>query len=79
MFVHNSPVNASVGKTEQERINVDIMLENAMDFRNGVVRMAYNPEYVNTFYGLYEPFLNFLTLGNKVAYEHYHIEISSIF
>nr|KAG5711305.1 hypothetical protein BaRGS_006002 [Batillaria attramentaria] len=34
-----------LGKTEQERVNVDMMLENAMDFRNGVVRMVYNPNY----------------------------------
>ena len=37
----------AVGKTEQERVNVDMMLENAMDFRNGVVRMAYNNDYVS--------------------------------
>ncbi|PVD24751.1 hypothetical protein C0Q70_15236 [Pomacea canaliculata] len=39
-----------LGKTEHDRINVDITLENAMDFRNGIVRMAYNPEYVNTLF-----------------------------
>ena len=37
----------SVGKTEKECAYVDMMLENAMDFRNGVVRMVYNPEYVS--------------------------------
>jgi len=34
-----------LGKTEEEKANVDIMLENAMDFRNGFVRMCYNPKY----------------------------------
>ena len=37
----------SVGKSEKECAYVDMMLENAMDFRNGVVRMVYNPEYVS--------------------------------
>merc|ERR1711963_818949 len=36
-----------LGKTEAERANVDMMLDNAMDFRNGVVRMCYNPDYDN--------------------------------
>lgn len=36
-----------MGKTDVEQANVDMMLENAMDFRNGVVRMCYNPEYDN--------------------------------
>ncbi|KAK7101905.1 glutathione S-transferase Mu 2-like [Littorina saxatilis] len=34
-----------LGKTEKERVNVDMMLDNAMDLRNGVVGMAYNPNY----------------------------------
>ena len=38
----------AVGKTEQERVNVDMMLENAMDFRNGVIDMVYNKDYVST-------------------------------
>ena len=37
----------AVGKTEQERVNVDMMLENAMDFRNGIVRMVYSKNYVS--------------------------------
>ena len=38
-----------VGKTTQEMVDCDVMLENAMDFRNGTVRLAYNPEYVRLF------------------------------
>nr|AEI27296.1 mu-class gst glutathione S-transferase [Cipangopaludina cathayensis] len=34
-----------LGQTEQEQVNVDMMVENAMDFRNGVVRLCYNPDY----------------------------------
>merc|ERR1712062_437859 len=33
------------GKTEEDRVQVDIMLENAMDFRNGFVRLCYNPKF----------------------------------
>lgn len=34
-----------LGKTTQEIVDCDVMLENAMDFRNGTVRLAYNPNY----------------------------------
>eukprot|EP00745_Piridium_sociabile_P045563 TRINITY_DN987_c0_g1_i2.p1 TRINITY_DN987_c0_g1~~TRINITY_DN987_c0_g1_i2.p1 ORF type:complete len:229 (-),score=64.49 TRINITY_DN987_c0_g1_i2:409-1095(-) len=34
-----------LGETDEEKANVDMMLENAMDFRNAVVRMAYSPDY----------------------------------
>jgi len=36
-----------VGKTPKEIVDCDMMLENAMDFRNGTVRLAYNPNYVS--------------------------------
>ncbi len=35
-----------VGKTEDERVRVDIMAEQSMDFRNGLVRLCYNPAFV---------------------------------
>jgi len=34
-----------LGENEKARVDVDMMLDNAMDFRNGVVRMCYNPDY----------------------------------
>ncbi|XP_043226535.1 glutathione S-transferase Mu 5-like isoform X2 [Amphibalanus amphitrite] len=34
-----------LGKTEQERVRVDIMENQAMDFRNGWVRLCYNPNF----------------------------------
>ena len=33
------------GKTEEDKVQVDIMLDNAMDFRNGFVRLCYNPKF----------------------------------
>jgi hypothetical protein len=36
-----------VGQTEKEQAYCEMMLENAMDFRNGVVRMCYNKDYVS--------------------------------
>lgn len=36
-----------LGKTKEEKVKCDMMLENAMDFRNGTVRLCYNPDYVN--------------------------------
>ncbi|OWF51238.1 Glutathione S-transferase Mu 5 [Mizuhopecten yessoensis] len=34
-----------LGKTKEEKVLCDMMLENAMDFRNGTVRLCYNPDY----------------------------------
>ncbi|XP_076451087.1 glutathione S-transferase Mu 4-like [Babylonia areolata] len=34
-----------LGETMKEMADVDMMLENSMDFRNGVVRMCYNKDY----------------------------------
>ncbi|KAK6177389.1 hypothetical protein SNE40_015498 [Patella caerulea] len=34
-----------LGKTTKEKVACDMMLENAMDFRNGLVRIVYNPNY----------------------------------
>ena len=36
-----------LGKTEQERVRVDIMENQSMDFRNGWVRLCYNPNFVS--------------------------------
>lgn len=36
-----------LGKTKEEKVKCDLMLENAMDFRNGTVRLCYNPDYDN--------------------------------
>ena len=33
------------GKTEDERVRVDVMAEQSMDFRNGIVRLSYNPNF----------------------------------
>jgi glutathione S-transferase len=37
--------NGLLGKNEEEMIRVDIMAEQSMDFRNGLVRLAYNPNF----------------------------------
>jgi len=33
------------GKSDQEKVMVDMMLDTAMDFRNGLVRLVYNPNF----------------------------------
>lgn len=35
------------GGSVREKAIVDMMLEQAMDFRNGVVRLCYNKDYVS--------------------------------
>jgi len=37
--------NDMCGKTEQEKVWVDMMADEAMDFRNGWVRLCYNPKF----------------------------------
>merc|ERR1711893_59720 len=37
--------NGLEGQTEEERCRVDLMLEQSMDFRNGWVRLCYNPDF----------------------------------
>ena len=39
--------NDMCGKTEQEKVWVDMMADEAMDFRNGWVRLCYNPKFVS--------------------------------
>ena len=39
--------NDMCGKTEQEKVWVDMMTDEAMDFRNGWVRLCYNPGFVS--------------------------------
>ena len=34
------------GSTEEEKAIVDMMLDQVMDLRNGVVRLCYNKDYV---------------------------------
>ena len=36
-----------VGQTEQERIKCNVMLEQSRDFRDGVINIAYNKDYVS--------------------------------
>lgn len=35
------------GSTDQEKRRVDLMAEEGMDFRNGIVRLSYNPNFAN--------------------------------
>merc|ERR1711935_690279 len=35
------------GKTEADKVRVDMMCDNAMDFRNGFVGLSYNPDFDN--------------------------------
>ncbi|CAH1245287.1 GSTM3 [Branchiostoma lanceolatum] len=37
--------NNLCGETEEERVRVDIMENQSMDFRNGTVRLSYNPKF----------------------------------
>lgn len=55
------------GKTEADKVKVDMMLDNAMDFRNGFVRLSYNPnfdnlkdDYVNSLPSKLQQFSDFL-------------------
>ncbi|KAK3581606.1 hypothetical protein CHS0354_000146, partial [Potamilus streckersoni] len=34
-----------LGKTEEEKVAVDVLLDQAMDFRNALVKLAYNGDY----------------------------------
>lgn len=34
-----------LGKTPRDKVNCDMMVENAMDFRNGVIRLCYDNDY----------------------------------
>ncbi|XP_067683085.1 glutathione S-transferase Mu 5-like [Haliotis asinina] len=36
-----------LGDTDQEKANVDVMLDQAMDFRNGIVGLCYSSDYEN--------------------------------
>ncbi|GCB71198.1 glutathione S-transferase Mu 1-like [Scyliorhinus torazame] len=36
-----------VGETEDEKVRVDMLENQAMDFRMGIVRLAYNPDFKN--------------------------------
>jgi len=56
-----------LGETESEKVRVDMMLEQSMDFRNGTVRLAYNPkfdevlpDYLKKLPGTLKAFSNFL-------------------
>lgn len=58
------------GKTEVDKVRVDMMCDNAMDFRNGFVRLCYNPkfddlkdDYVKNLEGTLKGFSDFL--GNR--------------
>lgn len=35
-----------VGKTPRDKVDCDMMVEHAMDFRNGVIRLCYDNDYV---------------------------------
>ena len=55
------------GKSEQDKVRVDMMVDNAMDFRNGFVRLCYNPkfndlkdDYVKNLENVLKPFSEFL-------------------
>ena len=40
--------NAIVGgQTEAEMVRVDMLADQSMDFRNGLVRLVYNPRFVS--------------------------------
>ena len=52
------------GITEQEKVLVDMMADEAMDFRNGWVRLCYNPKFVRRFLNFwkhYEKYSNLIT------------------
>ena len=39
-------MNIQGGQTEVEMARVDMLADQAMDFRNGLVRLVYNPRFV---------------------------------
>lgn len=57
----------TVGKTPREKVDCDMMLENAMDFRNGVIRLCYDNDYVSLCYVTYNSRspINYLTCLNN--------------
>ena len=73
------------GKAEEDRVQVDIMLDNAMDFRNGFVGLSYNPnfsslknEYIKKLDGTLEKFSKYLGnrsffAANYVTYPDFHM------
>jgi glutathione S-transferase len=44
---HIARKNDLVGKSEKEKAMVDMMADQSMDFRNGWVRLCYNPDFAN--------------------------------
>ena len=44
---HISRKNGLDGKTEAEKDRVDLIENEIMDFRNGFVRLSYNPDFVS--------------------------------
>jgi glutathione S-transferase len=36
------------GKTEEEKVRVDMLENESMDFRNGLISVCYNPDFVST-------------------------------
>ncbi|MCL4122931.1 UNVERIFIED_CONTAM: hypothetical protein GTU68_054578 [Idotea baltica] len=39
--------NDLCGKTDEEKVRVDVLENQSMDFRNGLVRLCYNPDFEN--------------------------------
>ncbi|XP_019643930.1 PREDICTED: glutathione S-transferase Mu 5-like isoform X1 [Branchiostoma belcheri] len=72
--------NNLCGETEQERVRVDIMENQSMDFRNGTVRLSYNPQfdelkpkYIKDVYNVIKQFSQFLGsnpwfAGDKITF-----------
>jgi glutathione S-transferase len=82
---HISRTNGLDGKTDAEKDRVDLMENEVMDFRNGFVRLSYNPDFANLkadyLTGLdskLEAFSNFLGdrpffAGDSVTHPDFHM------
>ncbi|CAB4069505.1 GST [Lepeophtheirus salmonis] len=64
---HIARKNDLCGKTENEKVKVDLLAEQAMDFRNGFARLCYNPnfeslkdEYLKSIQDKLKEFSNFI-------------------
>ncbi len=62
-----------LGKTEDEKVRVDIMAEQSMDFRNGIVRLSYNPAFVRSTSLLLSP--NERTIAFLVVFFYFQDQI----
>lgn len=65
------------GETEREKAVVDMLLDQAMDLRNGVVRLCYNKDYVSLHLIYILNILTLLLLKSKLKFSYVYRVIGS--